>query len=100
MQSFVNEPNFQENWYVEGITEGQKLGEAKRVLKPDIYNRLYQPILVIKSTPTGEWKYITTQANSNESVLGSEIVIQTDLQSFAFRKFEFMPKEAVLIDTK
>ena len=93
LQSFANEPGFQEDWYVDGINEGQKLGEDKRVLKPEVYNNRYIPYNgYLKYAPT-QWMNITTVPRSDGGNKGSEIVVKTDIESFAFRKFEFKPVE-------
>lgn len=93
LQSFVNESYFQESWYLDGIKEGQKLGEAERVLKNDIYNSLYKPYKGHQKYNYSDWKNITTLTSLNDNNLGSEIKLQTNLHSFAFKKFEFRPIE-------
>ncbi|MGB7396118.1 MAG: hypothetical protein WA913_17180, partial [Pricia sp.] len=87
LQSFISEPDFQESWYVDNIKEGQKLGEAMRVLKPEIYNNRYVPYDGYDEYQLGDWMNITTEARSDGSDKGSEISLETSLESFSFRKF-------------
>ncbi|MGB5943848.1 MAG: hypothetical protein WBG71_13280 [Leeuwenhoekiella sp.] len=91
LQSFVAEPDFQESWYIEGITKGQKMGEANRVLKKDIYDSLYKSYQGHEEYKFSKWKNVTAKPSPDDSQTGSIITIKTELHSFAFRKFEIVP---------
>ena len=89
LQSFTNEPFFQNSWYIDGTEEGQRLGEASRILKDDIYNNQYRNYDGHLKYGLGGWVQTTTVARSDGNSNGSEIAIGTSLFSFSFRKFEF-----------
>ena len=89
LQSFEDERFFKDSWYVGNIKESQKLGESSRVLKPQIYNSYYKLYNGHKVYAPSDWKIITTTKRSDDEKFGSEIVIETSLESFSFRKFEF-----------
>tara|TARA_R110002049_G_scaffold225008_1_gene396845 strand:+ start:3498 stop:5225 length:1728 start_codon:yes stop_codon:yes gene_type:complete len=89
LQCFKSEPYFKESFYIDGTNEGQKFGEASRILKPEIYDNKYVKYNGHKKYAFGDWKYITTKPRSDGAKKGSEITIDTNLDSFSFRKFEF-----------
>ena len=91
LQSFINEPDFEDSWYVDDITEGQKSGEPERILKPAIYTNLYLPYNGHEEYTPGKWMDITTVQGSDGNTTESEIVIETRLHSFAFRKMKIKP---------